>query len=176
MDILKPHRSNTNLLLTPKLSYELISKEILSVKFMVQINESHTEQSFNTNFWDNWGLWNFDVFEVFIQRESRENHYLELQVSPLSQKFALLVEKPRETTHKLKSINSRAIGSFEKNLFGANFEIAISDIPGDGNLLKANFHCILGPENSRQHFSLNPNTELKPDFHRPDLFLTIGEL
>ena len=57
----------------------------------------------------------------------------------------------------------------------AIFKIPLSEIPGSGNKLYGNFFSCLGSD-TRSYYALNINTEDTPDFHRPDLFIKLGEL
>jgi hypothetical protein len=67
----------------------------------------------------------------------------------------------------------------EKNKWKSVFHIPLENIPGTASggerkEIRGNLHATFGrPKN---HFSLNPNLENRPDFHRPDLFKALMEL
>ncbi len=110
----------------------------------------------------NWGLWNFDVCEVFLKKENEEK-YDEYQVSPLNQKFHLEIFKPREiyfTPFKCNFITKiqEGVVSFEIPIDESKWEIGL-------------FACI-GKGKDRKYFS-----HFKPDgiidFHRPEKFMKL---
>jgi len=148
----------------------------LFVHFEVQTEKLHLNPDFTTVGFNNNGLWDYDVVEVFIQKKDDSNHYLEIQCSPLSQKFALLVKKPREVTQSIQSLCSKVSASKNALGFSADFEILFNDIPGHGNELRGNFFSCLGPADAREYFALNINQDDQADFHRPDLFQTLGQI
>ena len=57
----------------------------------------------------------------------------------------------------------------------AVFKIPLSDIPGSGNKLYGNFFSCLGSD-TRSYYALNINSEDAPDFHRPELFVELGDI
>jgi len=170
---LHAHRSNPPSEHQVHLTYE-VGENAVIVDFEVICPSLNLAEHFNIENWDNWGLWEHDVVEVFIQKKSSSNHYLELQISPLGQKFALLVKSPRKDFQKLTTLNTDAQAIKTDRGFRAQFNIDISEIPGEGSDLFANFHACLGPEKNRCYFSHIVNEELTPDYHRPDLFDRIG--
>jgi hypothetical protein len=128
---------------------------------------------FGNDFRKNWELWNFDVVEAFLQLRSHEADisapYLEIQVSPLNQKLALLILKPRVTfftplvldfISKIETTDSKWSTQIKLNL--------TQEFLSAGELWGGFFACLGGPQ--RSYLALNPNPEEKPDFHRPELF------
>jgi hypothetical protein len=128
----------------------------------------------------NWGLWNHDVVEAFIQvRNSVEEiqaPYLEIQVSPLNQGFNLIILEPRKVFytpldlkfhHTTKLFETEAAFGFQANLS--------IELPWRGKFYFGNFFACLGHGDSREYFALNPNKDEKPDFHRPELFVNLPE-
>jgi hypothetical protein len=143
-------------------------------KFKVKTPELFVNEDFKVNDYDNVGLWNYDVVEIFLHRENNHGHYLELQASPLQQFFALLVKEPRKTTEKPKKISVKIESEIVSGGFNVSFTIPLEDIPGEGSTITGNLFACLGNPDERSYFAINPNLESVPDFHRPDLFLELG--
>lgn len=158
-----------------KVNYHLGSDHLL-VEFDVITHKMYTNNKYTQESWDNWGLWDTDVVEVFIKKDALNLEYLELQVSPLNQKFALLIKKPREDFSKASPKFTKIESLKTDKGFRARFVIDYKDIPGEGNELFANFHACLGPTDKREYFSFNLNPEANPDFHRPEYFKSIGKI
>lgn len=175
MTYLTPHHANLESNHSVNLEYSVASNQVV-VEFKVKTDSVNVSDAFSMAGFDNPGLWDFDVVEVFIQRKSQKNHYLELQCSPLGQKFALLVKKPRQETIKIENLNTQFEVSEIGDGFKIKFTIPASDIPGDGSEIYANFFACLGASNSRSYYGLNINSEKKPDYHRPELFKKIGQI
>lgn len=153
-----------------------VKKQSVIVDFDVHADSLNISNEFNKENWDNPGLWDFDVVEVFIQKKSSANHYLELQVSPADQKFALLVKTPREDYEKVIKLASKAVATRTDSGFKASFNIELKDIPGEGEEIFANFHACLGKKDSRSYFSYKLNEGKQADFHRPEFFERIGSI
>ena len=148
---------------------------LVEINFSVNALQYYTKDSFNPVSWDNWGLWEYDVVEVFIKRGKSSSDYLELQVSPLGQKLALLIHKPRVELEKVVPSLTAVKVNFDSKTFKASFMINASDIPGEGNEIWGNLHSILGPTGNQSFYSLHPGPG-KPDFHRPEYFQKWGVL
>lgn len=133
----------------------------------------HVNQHFNPEGFENWNLWNFDVVELFLRRGGEK--YLELQTSPLLQKFALMIEKPREVFHPYAPEKIKVNGLQKNEGFMIEINLHRDEIPGQGKEVFGNVHACLGPPKKRCYFGTNINSESKPDFHRPDLFIKLGE-
>ena len=117
------------------------------------------------------GLWETDVFEVFLSEALTEDDvakapYLEFQVSPLGQFFALRVLEPRkrfDSTARLPvSVRSEQQGSLWK---------AEIEIPWKENQpLFGNLYAILGAPEAREYWSAFTPPQKTPDFHVPSQF------
>jgi hypothetical protein len=178
MQQLSPHHSNGNEDIHVYYSSELLKNHIV-ISFKVHSNILNTNHDFLQEGWGNIGLWDFDVVEVFIQfSDQADGHYLELQVSPLGQKLALLIRKPRLEYEKINTLLGQADATVSEKGFLAEFKIDYRDIPGfettKTNEIKAGLFACLGPVNARNYFALNINTDAQADFHRPELFKKIG--
>lgn len=137
-----------------------------------------TDTSFGDDWNKNWGLWNKDVVEAFLQLRSdpmdTRAPYLEVQVSPLGQPFALLIVEPRKSFHPPAAdlVFTNQV-TLEQRLWTCHMEITLpSDLKGD-LLYGGFFSCLL--EGQREFYALEPNPEDKPDFHRPELFLSLDQ-
>jgi hypothetical protein len=154
-----------------------IDGDVIQFNFEIQgLNSLNSSEKFTKSYLDepknNWGLWNYDVFEVFISRDGI--HYLEVQVSPLSQNFVLSITKPR-LEYKVPKAFTGKTETISINPWCAQITIPLSEIPGQTNILTGNCFSVIG-EKKREYFALNINDESEPDFHRPDLFTKFGEI
>src|SRR5690606_8395580 len=102
-----------------------------------------------------------DVVEAFIQlREHPEDlgaPYLEVQVSPLNQPFALIVTEPRKTFFAPKSLEFKHEVKVEERSWSSTLEVMIPDAL-KGELLYGGFFSILSQE-PREFYALGPNAE-----------------
>ena len=136
-----------------------------------------TDEVFTNDWSKNWGLWNKDVVEVFLQlRENDQDTkapYLEIQVSPLNQPFALIITEPRKVFYAPKELNFSHSVSVEGRLWTGHMEV---EFPKDlkGKYLFGGFFSITGHD-PREYYALEPNPETNPDFHRPELFLSLDD-
>ncbi len=145
-----------------------IAGKSLKVEFHQNFYSSpNVNESFSHEF-QNWGLWEHDVFEVFLTKNDSGLPYLEMQVSPLNQKFALIVKRPREETEYPKVCPFRSHAEIKDGEWHSWIEVDLDQIPGDSNVIKGNVHAIIG--DTRSFFSYNVNSEDEPDFHKPELF------
>lgn len=153
---------------------------VVKIEFQIQKRTSApwlVDENFGPDWSKNWGLWNKDVFEVFLQlRKDASDQtapYLEIQVSPRNQPFALVIVEPRKTFHPPQELNFQTEVVTEGRTFIGKMEVTLpEDLKGD--LLFGGFFSCLG-ENPREFYALEPNPEQNPDFHRPELFLTLDE-
>lgn len=169
---LTAHRSNPYSLTQVDVSYTL-TDERLDARFVVSTDiEAHISNDFDLVSFSNMHLWEYDVCEIFLKKEDAQN-YLELECSPLSQKLALNVIKPREVVHIAEPINTLISAHQTSTGFECRFSVALSDIPGEGSIIVGNFFCCLGQGESRSYFAANINTDKIVDFHKPELFMRI---
>lgn len=151
----------------------------LDIKFSVHKRTSRpwlSDPAFTHDWSKNWGLWNKDVVEAFLQlRETPDDlmsPYLEVQVSPLNQPFALIISEPRKIHAAPKSLDF----VHEVQLDGRFWNVAMKvklPIELKGNYLFGGFYCCLD-QGPREYFALEPNPELHPDFHRPEFFFPLA--
>jgi hypothetical protein len=156
-----------------------ISGSNLSIEFEVKKRTKKpwlVDEAFTSDWSKNWGLWNKDVVEAFIQLRTNPTDfkapYLELQVSPLNQPFALIISEPRLNFRPPKRLElntqSEVVGSIWKSQINVLLPDELS-----GNHFFGGFFACLG-QDPREYYALEPNLEASPDFHRPDLFLALG--
>ncbi len=136
------------------------------------------DESFGADWNKNWGLWNKDVVEAFLQLRQTPDDlrapYLEIQVSPMNQPFALLIVEPRKVFHPPAAdlIFSGEV-TLDHKVWTAHMEITLpAELKGE-HLYGGFYSCLL--EGQREFYALEPNPEDKPDFHRPELFLSLDE-
>jgi hypothetical protein len=153
---------------------------VITLEFQVQKRIGppwQTDEVFNQDWSKNWGLWNKDVVEAFLQlRQNPEDTtapYLEIQISPLNQPFALIVTEPRKTFFAPKKLEYKSEVTLTDKLWTTKLEVTVPE-EVSGDLLFGGFFACLGT-NTREYYALNPNPEMNPDFHRPELFLSLVE-
>lgn len=148
------------------------------IDFQVQKRTSDawlSDPMFTSDWAKNWGLWNKDVVEAFLQLRSHENDlkapYLEIQVSPLNQPFALIIEEPRKTFHAPAKLDFQTEAHTDGRSWSAKLIVELpADLKGD-KLYGGFFSCL--DQDPREFYALEPNPEANPDFHRPELFLSL---
>lgn len=164
---------------TVKASWSVSGREV-NLEFIVNKRNSHpwlSDDVYTQDWSKNWGLWNKDVVEAFLQLRSQPDDtkapYLEIQVSPLNQPFALLISEPRKTFAPPKSLDFTHEVTVEGRQWKAVMKVILpSELNGD-HLYGGFFACL--DENPREYFALEPNPEQNPDFHRPELFLPLSQ-
>lgn len=129
-----------------------------------------------TDYRENWGLWEHDVMELFLQPrpfpDVASGPYLELQMSPLGQPFALVVEEPA------RRYGAPATLAFlRENVRDEGFwrvRVAVQ-VPGyvPGAPLFGNLTACLGPARARTYWGLTLNEDGEVDFHRPKEFVQL---
>ncbi|GEM_PF-1086850 len=161
-----------------KVEWRIIGREV-QISFFVTKRSSeawHTDSVFTQDWSKNWGLWNKDVVEAFIQLRTTPDDikapYLEVQLSPLNQPFALIIEEPRKTFFAPKIFNYSHEASVEGKVWTSTMKLTLPD-ELKGNLPYGGFFSCVGTS-SREFYALNPNPEVQPDFHRPELFLSLN--
>lgn len=152
----------------------------VTVTFSVQKRSSApwlSDEVFTQDYAKNWGLWNKDVVECFIQLRKTTDDikapYLEIQVSPLNQPFALIITDPRQKYFAPQNLEFKTMVTTEGRIWTGTMEVSL---PPElkGELLYGGFFSCLSA-NPREYYALEPNPESNPDFHRPELFLFLDE-
>lgn len=147
--------------------------ERLVVDFEVSTKTQwHTSEEFSTATYENWGLWNFDVVEVFVTGHHGHLPYLEIQISPLGQTFALVIDEPRKIFAYPKDLKFNSSSKVEGNTWTAHLDVSLKSIPGMVGMAKGNLHACLGLAPEREYFGLHISDRI--DFHRPEFFQELG--
>lgn len=139
--------------------------------------EFFTDPAYTADWSKNWGLWNHDVVESFLQlRRSPDDTtapYLEIQVSPLNQPFALLIVEPRVKFHAPAELTFVTTSVTEGKIWKAQLEVSLpQELKGD-YLFGGFFACL--NQSPREFYALELNPEDRPDFHRPELFQQLDQ-
>jgi hypothetical protein len=153
---------------------------VVTVDFQVQKRSSApwlADPAMTMDYKRNWGLWNQDVVEAFLQLRQHDDDikaaYLEIQVSPLNQPLALVIIEPRKTFHAPEELKFEHTVTVEGRSFSGQMKVTLPDEIKGEKLFGGCFACL--SENPREYFALNPNPESNPDFHRPELFIGLDE-
>lgn len=126
-----------------------------------------------TDYRDNWGLWEHDVVELFLQPRPHPDvasgPYLELQLSPLGQPFALIIEEPARRYFAPEALAFLRENSLEADRWRVRVAVRV---PGyaPGAPLFGNLTACLGPMGARSYWGLTLNGDGAVDFHRPGEF------
>lgn len=156
------------------------SREGAKIRINFQLNKRTsapwiTDPSFGGDYKANWGLWNTDVAEAFLQlRKSPEDvkaPYLEIQLSPANQPFALIVTEPRKTFYTPENLEFKTTSEIEGRVWIGSMEVTLPS-EFNGQHLYGGFYSCLS-QTPREFYALEPNPEEAPDFHRPELFLNL---
>lgn len=161
-----------------KVDWSISGREV-SLNFTVtkRTSKAFLSDSVFTEDWaKNWGLWNKDVVEAFIQLRSHKDDlkapYLEVQVSPLNQPFALVIFEPRKTFQAPKVLNFEHSVVIDGKTWSTSMKFTLpEELKGD--LVYGGFFSCLESD-PREYYALEPNPENNPDFHRPELFLELA--
>jgi hypothetical protein len=162
---------------TVKIEWTL-SGSVVTLQFTVNKRSGRpwlTDPAFTHDWSKNWGLWNKDVVEAFLQLRSSPDDikapYLEVQVSPANQPFALVIVEPRKTFHPPKSLDFVHEVNLEGRSWMSTLRVTLPE-EFQGTLCYGGFFACLDQE-PREFFALEPNPEINPDFHRPELFISL---
>jgi len=132
----------------------------------------HTHERFGSDLRKNWELWNFDVVEAFLQprrhADDRAASYLEVQLSPKEQALALVIVEPRKICYVPYALKFKSHVTLTPTLWESSVCLTLPSELQTGELWGGLFACLGAGE--RGYYSLRPNPEEKPDYHRPELF------
>ena len=136
---------------------------------------AHVNPEFGPDPRKNWLLWQWDVVEAFLQLRRHAHDvtapYLEVQLSPRGQGLVLVIIEPRRCYYTPLAFKWEA--EVREHAGGWSTQ-ARFQLPGDfpeGELWGGLFACLgSGP---RGFYALQPNSEASPDFHRPELFVSL---
>jgi hypothetical protein len=152
--------------------------ETLRVKFDTQGTKPNANAKLEHGV-SQWGLWDWDVVELFISADPASKTYYEFQLSPIGQFFELEIFEPR------KSFNREFNSGFKHHVelvspthWRAEMQIPLKSIGWDGKpaSLCANAFAILGEGVKKTYWSLTLPRQEKPDFHLPEHFQAVLSL
>lgn len=156
------------------------SERNVTIEFQIQkrIGPAWQTDEFYTYEWSkNWGLWNKDVFEAFLQLRKDASDvkapYLEIQVSPLNQPFALVITEPRNVFFAPKSLTYKTEVTLTDKIWTGKMSVTLPEELSGVKLYGGFFSCLA--TEPREFYALEPNPESNPDFHRPELFFNLDE-
>lgn len=155
-----------------------VRERTVTMKFIVSKRTSRPwliDPAFTPDWSKNWGLWNKDVVEAFLQLRSSENDltapYLEIQVSPANQPFALIIKEPRKVFHAPPKLDFQHEVSIEGREWAATMTVILPEELSGTEVYGGFFACL--DHDPREYYALELNPEANPDFHRPELFLPL---
>lgn len=147
----------------------------LGAKFQVRGVPVHANPTIEKGV-SHWGLWDWDVVELFVSASGDPDHYFEFQVSPLGQYFELEVHEPRVRVNRdYRSGVTVAARQLGRDSWDAELWVPLDSLgsrkgqPIDVKQLRGNAFAIL----SKTYWSLHLPPQEKPDFHLPQYFKPI---
>lgn len=162
---------------TVKVEWSISSTEV-TIHFTVNKRSGRpwlSDEVFGSDWAKNWGLWNKDVVEAFLQLRSHAEDlkapYLEIQVSPLNQPFALIITEPRKVFAAPKALDFFHEVSVDGKQWKGTMKVTLPPELKGTEVYGGFFACL--DQDPREYFALEPNPESAPDFHRPELFLPL---
>jgi hypothetical protein len=162
-----------------KINWQRTDRKVV-IEFQVQKRIGptwQTDEIYTQDWSKNWGLWNKDVLEAFLQLRKDENDltapYLEIQVSPLNQPFALIITEPRKKFHAPAKLDFKTEVALTDKFWTGKMEVILPEELSGDKLYGGFFSCVT--KEPREFYALEPNREENPDFHRPELFLSLDE-
>jgi hypothetical protein len=162
---------------TVKVSWSIEGQNVI-IEFTASKRSSRpwlSDEIFTHDWSKNWGLWNNDVVEAFLQRRSTPDDtkapYLEIQVSPRNQPFALIITEPRKVFAAPKILDFTHEVSVEGRSWKTIMKVTLPEELKGTDLYGGFFACL--DQEPREFFALEPNPEQNPDFHRPEFFIKL---
>ena len=111
-----------------------------------------------------WGLWEYEVVEVFFVGE--DGQYLEAEFGPHGHHLVLWLSAPR--TIEKKHLPVQFSTQIQNGRWKGTAQIARAILPSP--IKKWNLFSIHGVGEQRQYQCMHPLGTPKPDFHQPQLF------
>jgi hypothetical protein len=115
-----------------------------------------------------WGLWRFEVVELFLLGD--EGRYTELELGPHGHHLLLQLQGTRHTLRHSTPLAFTA--QVDGDRWSGGLTLAWALLPPGP--LRANAHAIHGPADGRRHLAWTPSPGDAPDFHRLDQFRPTG--
>ena len=111
-----------------------------------------------------WGLWEYEVVEVFLVGENGE--YLEAEFGPHGHHLLLWLSAPR--TIEKKHLPVQFTATIQRGRWKGKAQIPKSNLPH--KIKKWNLFSIHGMGSNRRFQCMFPLQTTKPDFHHPQSF------
>jgi hypothetical protein len=170
--VLSPHRSVQSPRWKVSGSVARTGRQLLWQTRVENFTRPHVNTSFGCDPRKNWELWNWDVVEAFFQLRPTAADltapYLEVQLSPLNQGLVIVIIEPRRKFYTPLQLLWRSTSEQSRGVWQTEVELTLpADFP-EGDLWGGVFACL--GDGKRDFYSLHPNPEERPDFHRPELF------
>ncbi len=136
----------------------------------------HTQANMGNDYRKNWQLWESDVLETFLQLRRHEEDvsapYLELQVSPLNQPLALIIQKPRESFYTPLKLSFQSQCNLSENQthkeWSLEAQVSLPEELEGSSLWGGVFACLKGEV--REYHALEPWEPAPANFHVPQYF------
>ena len=156
-------------------SLQLSSEGVLRADFQVESSLPFQTRPELQDPQSNWGLWEGDVVELFLQLQGPGSPYYEFQVSPLGQRFQLQIQKPRvewDSSFRCQGFNSGVSRASTGGSWQARLEIPLGELGWDGEVrsIRGGAFAILGGKSERSYWAAFLPRQEKPDFHLPEEF------
>lgn len=171
-----PHRGESSFEVTACFK---IKRDFIWVIFQVTKKNNiswHTPHHGKKHYYENWGLWEYDVVEFFLQgrdhKKDFSSPYIEFLLSPHGESFALKTHEPRKIIETPLNLDFRGTCELNDNKWLAEMKIKN---PFSHHYLYGNFHACLEKGSRREYWSSFYIPSEKPDFHRPREFAQLGE-
>ena len=124
----------------------------------------HGDPAPSTNAGSCWGLWEYEVVELFLVDEN--GHYLELEFGPHGHYLALQLDAPRSVLHSQMSLIHNA--KMSESRWQSQSIIPKDLLPT--RIVKHNAFAIHGRGQERRYLTHSPLPGPKADFHQPHRF------
>jgi len=160
-------------------TYNWFSPGLFEAKFIVTNKNGlpwNISKSFDDNGIENWGLWEHDVVEMFLQPRNDPSEitapYLELQLSPRGQKFAVIVHDPRKKYETPFDLNFMGHSKRSSKEWSAEFKVTHELLLKP--FLYGTFNACLGDVSCREFFASSWANRKILDFHVPNAFIQLN--
>ena len=115
-----------------------------------------------------WGLWEFEVVEIFVA--GRDGAYTEIELGPHGHHLILRFKEPRRPWAQELPLDYRA--SIQHSLWSGKALVPWSYLPPAPH--RINLYAIHGLGAGRRYLALQPVPGEQPDFHQLDFFKAIS--
>lgn len=142
-------------------SLELLENGDLDIKIEAPFHDDPAPRGEKGSFW---GLWEYEVAEIFLVGE--DGHYTELEFSPHGHYLTLRLDAPRSVIAKEEFLQ------YQAKIIGTRWK-GHSIVPKKllpFSIHRVNCFAIHGQDEDRRYLTHWPLSGDKPDFHQPRYF------